>query len=98
MNDDRKEPYIRWYVPRWRSGPPKVVEISRRNWLGRVFAVVLMWAIIIAFFGLLIGIEIVPVLIFLAVLIVGGLAFYGWYSGRAGVGKEPAPLIRKKGV
>lgn len=96
MKGDSKEPYIRWHVPRLTRRPPKVVEVSRMNWLGRVVIVIVMWAIIIAFFSLLMGWEAMIILTFLAVLIGGGLVFHGWYTGRAGVGKEPAPLFKKK--
>lgn len=101
MTDDKEEPYIRWYVPRLRRGPPKAVEISRRNWFMRIAGVVVMWGIIIGFFGFLEGIEFAVFLAFFMGFIVLGIAFYGWYSGRAGVGKEPTHLFggqKRKGV
>jgi hypothetical protein len=98
--DGREKPYIRWYVPRW-SGPARVVDLSKRRWLFRVGLVTLMWAALIALFAALEGLELAAIFTFLAALIVGGLAFHGWHSGREAVGEAPKPFMerfrRKKG-
>lgn len=92
MNQEKDETYIRWYVPK-RRGPPKAVEITRKNWHLRIVLVVAMWAVVIAFFGLLEGAEFAFILALFMGFIVLGILFHGWYSGREGVGKEPRPLF-----
>ena len=100
MNDENEEPYTRWHEP-LRGGGTKVVEMSRRKFFTRVILIIMIWTVLIAFFGLLEGAEVAMVLIFLAFLAAGAIVFHFWYTGREGVGKAPGPIFggdKKKGV
>lgn len=59
----------------------------------RIVLVVAMWAIVIGLFGLLEGANFA---IFLAVFmgfVISTILYYGWCTGRGGVGKEPGRLF-----
>jgi len=59
----------------------------------RIVLVVAMWAIVIGLLGLLEGADFA---IFLAVFmgfVIFTIFYYGWYTGRGGVGKEPGRLF-----
>ena len=75
--------YIRWSVPRLR-GPPKAVTISRRNWILRMVAVLV---ILIAFaaFEIVTGGTRALLGVALVCIIAVVVAAYGWYVGRKGM-------------
>ena len=81
MSQEKDEAYLRRNVPN-RRGPPKVVEVTRRNWHMTLILVVLMWAIMIGFFGFLEGVELAVVLAVVAGLVIVLFYWLGWYFGR----------------
>jgi phosphatidylglycerophosphate synthase len=88
VNSQKDEPYLRWEY-RTLLGRPKAKEITRRNWRTRVAMVVLMWAILIGLLGFLVGS--LDFVIFASVflgLIVTGIVYWGWSSGRDALRKK----------
>jgi len=64
----------------------------------RLVLVLAMWAIVIGFLGLLEGAQFAVFLAIFMGIVVTAILFYGWYTGRGGVGKEPRLLFgRHKG-